>query len=157
MSALKITALRIALSGECRRMILSAASGPLSLTRQIKRAEHRREDGKIFRDIIGDAEGRERAAGHEELFPDLDDLDEFGWVAIEIDHVARFARRLCTGVHRHAHVRLGQRGRIVRPVAGHRDQVGPSPVPSRIRRSLSSGVACAMKSSTPDSAAIAPP
>ena len=74
---------------------------------------------------------------------------------IEIDHVAGFARGLRAGVHGHAHIGLRQRGRVVRAVAGHGDELAFAPVPRGCGASLSSGVACAMKSSTPASAAIA--
>ena len=57
------------------------------------------------------------------LLPDFDDLDELGRVAVQVDHVAGFARRLGAGVHGHAHVGLGQRRRVVGAVAGHGDQV----------------------------------
>ncbi len=43
-------------------------------------------------------------------------------IGIEIDHVAGFFGGLRAGVHGHGHVGLGQRGRIVRAVAGHGHQ-----------------------------------
>ena len=86
-SALKMTADRIALCDDVRRMTFSAES-------RIGRHEHRRDDGEIFGHVVGDREGRERAARHQELFADLDDLDELGRIGVEIDHVAGFARGL---------------------------------------------------------------
>ena len=44
-------------------------------------------------------------------------------VAVEVDHVAGFARGLRAGVHRHADVGLRERRRVVRAVAGHGDQM----------------------------------
>ena len=58
-----------------------------------------------------------------QLLADLDDLDELGRVRVEIDHVARFLGGLRAGVHRHADIGLGERGRVVGAVAGHRDEV----------------------------------
>src|SRR5256885_10498822 len=43
--------------------------------------------------------------------------------SVEVDHVAGLLRRLRAGVHGHADVRLGQRGRVVRAVAGHGHEV----------------------------------
>ena len=85
--------------------------------------QHRRDDGEIFRDVVGDAEGGERAAGDEELFADLDDFDELRRVRIEIDHVARFLRGLRAGVHGDADIGLRKRGRVIGAVAGHGDEV----------------------------------
>src|SRR5262249_32109312 len=45
---------------------------------RIERHEHGRDDGEIFRHVVGDGEGGERAARHQELLADLDDLDELG-------------------------------------------------------------------------------
>ena len=64
----------------------------------------------------------ERAAGHQELLADLDDLDELGRIGVEVDHVARFARGLRAGLHRDPDVGLGQRRRVVGPVAAHGDE-----------------------------------
>ena len=48
---------------------------------------------------------------------------QLGRVAVEIDHVAGFARGLRAGVHGHADIRLRERGRVVRAVAGHGDEM----------------------------------
>ena len=64
-----------------------------------------------------------RAASHQQLLADLDDLDQLGRIGVEIDHVARLLRRLRAGVHRNAYVGLRQRGSVVGAVAGHRDQL----------------------------------
>ena len=84
--------------------------------------ERRRNDGEVLGDVVGDAEGGERAARHQHLLAGLDDLDELGRVGVEVDHVAGFLGRLRAGVHRHRHVGLRQRRRVVGAVAGHRHQ-----------------------------------
>ena len=85
--------------------------------------QHRRDDREIFRDVVRDAEGRERTARDQHLFSDLDDVEQLRRIAVEIDHVAGFARGLRAGVHRHAHIGLRERRRVVRAVAGHGDQM----------------------------------
>ena len=65
----------------------------------------------------------QRAAGHQQLLADLDDLDQLGGIAVEIDHVAGLARRHGAGVHRHADIGLRQRRRVVGAVAAHRHQL----------------------------------
>ena len=97
--------------------MLSAAS------RGEGRHEHRGDDGEVFGDVVGDRERGQRAAGHQQLFADLDDLDELGRVAVEVDHVAGLARGLRAGVHGDADIGLGQRGRVVGAVAGHGDEL----------------------------------
>ena len=87
------------------------------------RHQHRGNDGEIFRHIVGDAERGQRTAGDQHLFPDLDDVDQLGRIAVEVDHVAGFARGLRAGVHRDAHVGLRERRRVVRAVAGHGDEM----------------------------------
>ena len=42
---------------------------------------------------------------------------------VEVDHVAGLLRGGRAGVHRHADIRLRERGCVVRAVAGHRDEV----------------------------------
>ena len=115
--ALKMIAERMALCGEARRMTLSAPE------LRVEGQEHRRDDGEILGHVVRDREGGERAAGHQQLLADLDDLDELGRVAVEVDHVAGLAGRLRAGVHRHADVGLGQRRRVVGAVAAHGDQL----------------------------------
>ena len=88
--------------------------------------EHRRDDGEILGDVVRDAEGRERAAGDEELLADLDDLEQLRGVGIEVDHVAGLLGGLRAGVHGDADVGLGEGGRVVGPVAGHGDEVAGS-------------------------------
>ncbi len=121
-SALKITADRIAECGVCRCMMLSALSTGKDA------GKHRGDDGEIFRDVVGDGKGGECAAGHQQLLADLDDLDELGRVGVEVDHVARFFRGLGAGVHGHADIGLGERGSVIGTVAGHRDQLAFAPV-----------------------------
>ena len=62
-------------------------------------------------------------AGHEQLLADLDDLDELGRVAIEVDHVAGLLGGLGAGVHGHADVGLGQGRGVVGAVAHHGDEL----------------------------------
>ena len=117
MTALKITALSTALCGVASFMMFSGATcgnAPISIAGN---------DGEIFGHVVGDAEGGQRAAGHQQLLADLDDLDQLGRVAVEIDHVAGFLGGLGAGVHGHADVGLGQRRGVVGAVAGHGDQV----------------------------------
>ena len=114
--ALKITADRIALCGLCQ---------PHDVERAERRQgdhEHRRDDGEILGHVVGDREGGQRAARDQHLLADLDDLDELGRVAVEIDHVAGLARGLGAGLHGHADIGLRQGGRVVGAVAAHGDQ-----------------------------------
>ncbi len=85
--------------------------------------EHGRDDGEVLGDVVGDGEGGEGAAGHQQLLADGDDLDELGGVGVEVDHVAGFLGGLGAGVHGDAYVGLGQRGRVVGAVAGHGDEL----------------------------------
>ena len=85
--------------------------------------EHGRNDGEVLGHVVGDGEGGQRAARHQQLLADLDDLDELGGIGVEIDHVAGFLGGLRAGVHGHAYVGLRQRGRVVGAVAGHGDQL----------------------------------
>ena len=84
--------------------------------------EHGRDDREVLRDVVGDGEGRQGAAGDEQLLADLDDLDELGRVGVEVDHVAGLLGRRRARVHRHAHVCLGQCRGVVGAVPGHRDE-----------------------------------
>ena len=54
---------------------------------------------------------------------------QLGRVAVEVDHVAGFARGLRAGVHRDADIGLGERGRVVGAVAGHGDEMAVCLVP----------------------------
>ena len=100
-----------------------ASSGPLpSPARGVGGREDRRQDREVLRDVVGDRERRQRAARDQQLLADLDDLDELRRVGVEVDHVARLAGGLGAGVHRDADVGLRERGRVVRAVAGHRDE-----------------------------------
>jgi hypothetical protein len=148
-SALKMTADRTALCGESQPHDVERAE------RRVGRGERGRDDGEVLGDVVGDAEGRQRAARHQQLLADLDDLEQLGRVGVEVDHVAGLLGRLRAGVHRHRDVGLRQRRRVVGAVAGHRDEVAAACWYSRISASFASGVASARKSSTPASAAIA--
>ena len=85
--------------------------------------EQRRHDREVLGQVVGDRERRQRAARHQQLLADLDDLDELGRIAVEIDHVAGFLGGLRAGVHGHADVGLGQRRGVVGAVAHHGDQL----------------------------------
>ncbi len=77
---------------------------------------------KILGDIVGDAEGGQRAPGHQHLLAGLDDLDQLGGVGVQVHHVAGLLGRLGPGVHGHRDIRLGQGRGIVGAVAGHGHQ-----------------------------------
>ena len=96
----------------------------------IEHDEDRRDDREIFGDIVRDREGGQRAARHQQLLAEPDDLDELGRVAVEVDHVAGLARRLGAGVHREADVGLGERRRVVGAVAAHGDQAAARLLPA---------------------------
>src|SRR5262249_37492243 len=85
--------------------------------------KHRRDDGEVLGDVVGDREGSERATRHQQLLADLDDLNELGWIRVEVDHVAGLARGLGAGIHGNAHVRLGERRCVVGAVAAHGDEL----------------------------------
>ncbi len=78
---------------------------------------------KYFGDVVGDREGRQRAARHQQLLADFDDLDELRRVAVEVDHVAGLTGCDRAGVHGHANVGLGEGGSVVGAVAAHGDQL----------------------------------
>ena len=86
------------------------------------RDEQRRDDGEILRDVVGDREGGQRAARHQELLPDAHDLDELGGIAVEIDHVAGLAGGLRAALHGNADIRLRERGCVIGAVAAHGDE-----------------------------------
>ena len=116
-SALKITADRMADCGVLQPHDVQRAE------HRERRQEHRRDDGEVLGHVVGDRERGQRATRDQQLLANLDDLDQLRRVRIEIDHVARFFRRLRAGVHRHADVGLRQRRRVVGAVAGHRHQL----------------------------------
>ncbi|HMS62281.1 MAG TPA: hypothetical protein PKD63_08370, partial [Solirubrobacteraceae bacterium] len=57
--------------------------------RRVGRDEDRRQDREVLRDVVGDRERGQRAAGDQQLLADLDDLDELRRVGVEVDHVPR--------------------------------------------------------------------
>ena len=123
MSALKMTAERMALCGEARRMTLSGAiSGKHAMNSAGRMAKYL-ATSLAMEKVVSDA------ARHEELLADLDDLEQLGRVGVEVDHVAGLLRRLRAGVHGHADVGLGQRRRVVGAVAGHGDELALAPAP----------------------------
>ena len=89
----------------------------------IESEEHRRDDGEVFCDVIGDGKRGQGATGHQQLLADANDLDELGRVAVEVDHVAGFAGGLGAGVHGDADIGLSQSGGVVGAVTAHRDEV----------------------------------
>ena len=117
--------------------------------------EHRRQDREVLRDVVGDRERRERAAGDEQLLADLDDVDAAS--------SGRSRGRPCCRPPWPPIVPVF----IATPTSAWAS-AGASLVPSphiatsrppscscRIRAILSSGVASARSSSTPASSAIA--
>jgi len=64
---------------------------------------------KYFRDVVGDREGGERALVISSLLADLDDLDQLGRVAVEVDHFTGLARSHRAGIHGDADIGLGER------------------------------------------------
>ena len=115
--ALKMMADRIALCGVARCITFKR------LELWIEGEEHRRDDGEVFGHVVGDGEGRQRAARHQELLADLDDLDELGRIGVEVDHVAGLARGLRAGIHGDADIGLSQGGGVVGAIAAHGDQL----------------------------------
>ena len=116
MMALKMTAERIALRGEARCMTLSGAisgNAPMNNAGRI---------AKYLAHVVGDRKRRQAAARHQELFADLDDLEELRRVRVEVDHVTGLFRRLRAGVHRHRDVGLRQGRGVVGSVSRHRDE-----------------------------------
>ena len=89
---------------------------------RIGREEQRRDDGEVLGDVVGDRERGQRSARHQELLADLGHLDELGRIAVEIDHVAGFARGLRAGLHGDTDIGLRERRRIVGAVAAHGDE-----------------------------------
>ena len=77
-----------------------------------------------------------RPAGDEQLFADFDDLDQLRRIGVEVHHVAGFLGGLRAGVHGHADIRLGQRGRVVGAVAGHGDHACRPACSLRMQRQL---------------------
>ena len=116
-SALKMIAERIAEWGECRFEDVERVE------LRIGRDEDRRDDREVLGEVVGDREGRQRAARDQQLLADLDDVEQLGRVGVEVDHVAGLLGGGGAGVHRHADVGLRQRGRVVGAVAGHGDQL----------------------------------
>ena len=102
--------------------MLSAFSGPRSPGFDgVGEGEHRRQDREVLRHVVRDRERRQRSASDQELFADLDDLDQLGRVRVEVDHVAGLLGGGRPRVHGDTDVGLRQRGGVVRAVAGHRD------------------------------------
>ena len=85
--------------------------------------EDRRDDGEVLGQVVGDRERRQRAARDQQLLADLDDVEQLRRVGVEVDHVAGLLGGRRAGVHGDADVGLGQRGRVVRAVARHRDEL----------------------------------
>ena len=85
--------------------------------------EQHGNDREVLGDVVGDRERRERPSRDEELLADLDDVDELRRVGVEVDHVPGLLGGRGPGVHRHADIGLREGGRVVRPVAGHRDEL----------------------------------
>ena len=147
-SALKMIADRMALCGVARSHDVQR------LQLRIEGEEHGRDDGEILGHVVGDGERRERAARHQQLLADLDDLDELGRIGVEVDHVAGLARRLVPVFMATPTSACASAGASLVP-SPHMATSLPLACSSRISLSFSSGVAWARKSSTPASAAMA--
>lgn len=85
--------------------------------------EQRRDDGEVFRYVVGNGEGGQTAPGHEQLLADAHNVDQLGGRGIQVHHVARFLGGLGARVHGHRHIRLGKSRRIVGAVSGHGDHM----------------------------------
>src|ERR1035437_253632 len=83
--------------------------------------QHRGNDGEIFRHIVRDAERGQRTARDEQLFADLDDLDELRRIRVEVHHIAGFFGGLRAGVHGHADIGLREGRGVIGAVADHGD------------------------------------
>ena len=153
-SALKMIAEMIAERGRAQRHDVELVERPGRALRRVGGGEHRGQDREVLRDVVGDRERGQRAARDQQLLADLDDLDQLRRVGVEVDHVARLARRLGAGVHRHADVGLRERRarRWCRRRSSRRG--GRRPAGCGSGRACASGVASARKSSTPASSAI---
>ena len=117
MSALKMTALRIALVGLCRCMMFSGAmAGNVAINIAGMMAKYFATSLAMLKVV---SEPRVMSS----CLPISTISMSLVGIAVEIHHVAGFARGLRAGVHRHADVGLGQRRRVVRAVAGHGDEM----------------------------------
>ena len=116
MIALKMTADRMADVGECRFITSNAFShGKVPANSAGTMAKYLATSLAIEKVV-------ECPAGHQQLLANLDDLDQLGRVAVEIDHVAGFFGSLGAGIHRDAHIGLSERRRIVGAVSHHGDE-----------------------------------
>ena len=121
---------------------------------RVDRDEHRRQDREVLGDVVGDRERRDRAARDEQLLADRDDLEQLRRIGVEVDHVGRLLGRRRPAVHRQARRRTGRAParRSCRRRSSRRG--GLRPARPRMKPIFASGVASAMKSSTPASRAI---
>lgn len=60
---------------------------------------------------------------HQELFADPYDVDEFGRIGVQVDHIAGLFGGRRAGVHGDPDIGLGQCRGVVGAVTGHRDHV----------------------------------
>ena len=81
------------------------------------------DNREVLGDVVCDGERRQRAPGYKQLLADLDDVDELGGVGVEVDHVARLFGCRRARVHGDTDVCLGERRRVVGPVAHHRHEL----------------------------------
>src|SRR5229473_6621325 len=117
MTALKITADRIAEVGECK-YIMSIAFSHGSVP-----AKSAGTIAKYFATSLATENVVSASRVMRSCFPISTHFDQFGRIGVQIDHVASFFRRLSAGVHRQTDVGLGQRRRVISAVAHHRDQL----------------------------------
>ncbi len=117
MSALKMTALRIALVEVLKCMMLSGAiSGNVAISIAGIIAKYFATSFAMLKVV---SEPRVISI----CFPISTMSSSFVGLRIQIDHVAGFARGLRAGVHGNAHVGLRERRCVVRAVTGHGNQV----------------------------------
>ena len=116
MSALKMTAERIALCGVLRRMTLSTFMAGYATANIAGRI------AKYFATSLAIENVVSAPRVIKQLLADFDDFDQFGGIGIEVHHVGGLFGGLRSRVHRHADVGLRERGRVVGAVAGHRDE-----------------------------------
>src|ERR1700731_3128521 len=85
--------------------------------------EKRWNNRKVFRDVIGDREGRQSTSGHQELLADFDDFNQLGGVAVEVHHVRCFFGGLGPSIHRQGDVSLSQGWGIIGSISHHGNQL----------------------------------
>jgi len=137
-SALKMMPKGFALCGLASFMMLRLCSGPLAApSARIIRGEHAGMNGEVFSPLVGDRErGRAPRVISNCLPISTISISLAGWN--QDRHVAGFARRLRSGIHRNTRVGRASAGRRSCRAA-HLQPACRCPCSSRISLSLSSG------------------